>query len=289
MTRDECTGIGQAVAATLFFSMGAILVRWSVALSPAEVAAGRMLLGGVLVGLTAWAAGEPIRLPGRELGRLFPIGLVAALHFLSFIASLHYTTVAHSVTLVYTAPLFIAAFSSRFLGERLPSRCLLGTLVAVLGVGVLTGLEPHLSRRMLLGDFLALISAVTFALYSLFGRRERGRIPVLTYAGWVYVLAGLVLAPFAGGLLRRAVPAAALVAVVAMAVFPLAVGHTLYNASLRRLHPSIPNLIATQEVTGAIALAWLLLGEAPSPAALAGAALTLLGVAIVLTPSHVLR
>jgi drug/metabolite transporter (DMT)-like permease len=286
MTRDECTGIGQAVAATLFFSMGAILVRWSVAISPVEVTSLRMLLGALFVGMAAWAVGAPLRIARKDLRRLLPIGLITALHFLTFIASLHYTTVAHSLTLVYTAPLFIAALSLRFLREPLPSRGLLGTVVAVLGVAVLTGLEPHLSRRMLVGDLLAVASAVTFALYSLCGRRERGRIPLLTYAGWVYLLAGIATAPFASGLLRHAVPLAPLAAVVAMAIFPLALGHTLYNASLRRLHPSIPNLIATQEVTAAILLAWLLLGETPSPAALAGAAITLLGVGLVLAPDR---
>ncbi|HTU03721.1 MAG TPA: DMT family transporter [Candidatus Sulfotelmatobacter sp.] len=284
MTRDECIGIGQAAGATLCFSTGAILVRWSVALSPVEAAAVRMLLGALFVGIAAWMTGAPFRLSGKDLRRLLPVGIIAALHFLAFIASLHYTTVAHSLTLVYTAPLFIAALSPRFFGEPLPPRCLPGTLLALLGVSVLTGLELHLSRRMLLGDLLALASAVTFALYSLFGRRERDRVPLLAYAGWVYLLAGLVMAPFAGGLLRRGAPLPALAAVVAMALFPLAVGHTLYNASVRRLHPSIPNLIATQEVTGAIVLAWLLLGETPSLAALAGVAITLFGVGLVLAP-----
>ncbi len=77
------------------------------------------------------------------------------------------------------------------------------------------------------------------------------------------------------------VPVRALPAVVALALFPLALGHTLYMAALRRLHSSILNLIATQEVTGGILLAWLLLGETPRNA-LAGAAIRLLGVGLVL-------
>jgi drug/metabolite transporter (DMT)-like permease len=48
------------------------------------------------------------------------------------------------------------------------------------------------------------------------------------------------------------------------------------------LHPSIPNLIATQEVTLGILLAWLLLGEPITWNVAAGALLTLLGVGLVL-------
>ena len=98
----------------------------------------------------------------------------------------------------------------------------------------------------------------------------------------MYLTAGVIMAPFATGLIDRGMTASTLAAVAALALFPLALGHTLYNAALRRLHASIPNLIATQEVTGGILLAWLLLREAPPWNALVGAALTLVGVGLVL-------
>jgi drug/metabolite transporter (DMT)-like permease len=78
------------------------------------------------------------------------------------------------------------------------------------------------------------------------------------------------------------VTASSLAAVVALALFPLALGHMLYNAALRRLHASILNLIATKEVTGGILLAWLLPPEVPSWNAMVGADLTLIGVGLVL-------
>jgi drug/metabolite transporter (DMT)-like permease len=282
MTREESIGVAQALCATLCFSTGAILVRWASALSPWEVTSLRMLLGALVVSGAAWVTGSRLRLSVAELRRLLPVGLVAAVHFVTFIGSLYFTTVAHSLTLVYTAPLFIAALSRSVLGEPLPKRTVPATLLALLGVAVLTGLEPRLTRRMVTGDLLAVAAAATFALYSLLGRRERDRLPLLAYASWVYFTAGIVTAPFAVGLLGRYAPPAALAAVVAMAVIPMALGHTLYNASVRRLHPSLPNLIAMQEVTLAIFLAWALLGEVPPASALVGAAITLAGVCLVL-------
>ena len=282
MTHDRWTGIIQAVAATLCFSTGAVLVRWAAALSPVEVTALRLLVAGALVGVVARVAGNRVALPACEWARLVPIGITAALHFLAFIASLYFTTVAHALTLTYTAPLFIAALSFLVLGEPLPRRTVPAALAALVGVAVLAGFEPQLNRRMLLGDALALGAAVTFAVYSLLGRRERARLPLLTYAAGVYLVAGLVTAPFAGSLLRPGLPLHALGAVCAMALVPSALGHTLYNASIRRLHPSIPNLIATQEVTLGVLLAWVWLGEPITWNAAAGAALTLFGVSVVL-------
>jgi drug/metabolite transporter (DMT)-like permease len=282
MIHDEWVGVAQAVAATVCFSTGAVLVRWAGDLSPAEVTSLRLLLAAVFVGAAAWAAGERLRLTAPEWARLAPIGLVAAMHFLSFIASLYFTTVAHTLTLTYTAPLFIAALSRLVLKEPLPRRALPGALVALTGVAILAGFETRLDRRMLMGDALAVVAAVTFALYSLLGRRERDRLPLLTYAAGVYLVAGLLTSPFATGLVRPALPGRAIAAVCVMALVPSALGHTLYNAAIRRLHPSLPNLIATQEVTLGILLAWFLVGEPLTWNALAGAALTLIGVGLVL-------
>jgi len=282
MMHDEWTGVAQAVAATLCFSTGALLVRLAGDLSPVEVTSLRLLLAAAFVGLAAWGAGDRLTLSAREWARLVPIGITAALHFLAFIASLYFTTVAHALTLTYTAPLFIAALSYLVLGEPLPGRTLPGALAALVGMAVLAGFEPRLDRRMLVGDALAVGAAITFAVYSLLGRRERTRLPLLTYAAGVYLIAGLVTTPFAGSLFRPGLPLQALGAVCAMALVPSALGHTLYNAAIRRLHPSIPNLIATQEVTLGILLAWMVLGEPLTWNAAAGAALTLLGVGLVL-------
>lgn len=282
MTRDERIGVLQAVAAASLFSMGAILIRWAQEMSPVEITSLRMLLGGGVVAAAARATGTRLQLPVADVRRLLPIGLIAAVHSLSFIASLSFTTVAHCLTLLYTAPLFIAALSRAILRERLPRRVLAGMAVGLTGVAVLAGFEPRLTPEMLLGDLLAVGAALAFALYSLFGRRERARIQLLPYASWVYLTAGIATAPFAIGLLTRPVSGKALAAVIALALVPHALGHTLYNAAVRRLHPSIPTLITTQEVTGGIALAWLLLQETPAWNALVGAAITLAGVALVL-------
>ena len=282
MTREGRIGVLQAVAAAGCFSTGAILVRSAQELPPVEVTCLRLLLGGLFVATAARASGERARPSVAEFLRLLPIGLIAAAHFLAFIASLYFTTVAHCLTLTYTAPLFIAGLSRTLLQEELPQRALVGIVLGIGGVAVLAGFEPHLSRRMLTGDLLALAAGLAFALYSLFGRRERARLPLLTYASWVYLVAGGATAPFALGLLGRPLNMRAMAAVFALAALPSALGHTLYNAALRRLHPSIPNLIATQEVTGGILLAWLLLQEAPTWNALAGAVITLIGVGLVL-------
>jgi drug/metabolite transporter (DMT)-like permease len=278
----ERQGIVLAVLAVILFSTSAVLVRYAAeSLSAFEIAAGRALTAGALVLLLALLSRQG--LPGwTDWPRFLIFGLVAALHFGLYIAALGYTTIAHTLALVYTAPIFVAVFSRLFLGERLRPRQWLGTVIAVVGVAILTGFEPLTTPAMIFGDLLALGSAVCYGLYSVAGRSQRDRYPLFTYAGAVYLVAALWMVPLAA---VTHTPGSwtgiALLSVLALGLLPLGLGHTLYNAALRRTSATKVNLIATQEVTGGVLLGILLLGEIPSPTSLVGAAVTLFGIILV--------
>lgn len=69
---------------------------------------------------------------------------------------------------------------------------------------------------------------------------------------------------------------------VALGIFPLGLGHTLYNASIRKVHATYANLIATQEVTGGVLLGILLLHEIPPVTTIIGVVVALVGIMSVL-------
>lgn len=273
--------VGLAVA---FFSTSPVLTRLAAPHGAFEITFGRMALAAGFVLLLARLAGVRLAFRRDELGRFALYGLITALHFFLYIWSLEFTTIAHSLALVYTAPIFVTLFAAVLLGERIDRRRYLGIPVVLVGIAVLSGLEPTLDARMAFGDLLALGSAVTFGLYSVAGRRERDHQPLLRYAGGVYAAAALWLLPVALLTATGFHGLPQLLAIAGLGIFPLGIGHTLYNASLRRVHPTFVNLIATQEVTGGVLLGALVLGEVPSGASVVGAALTLFGVAVVLLP-----
>jgi drug/metabolite transporter (DMT)-like permease len=281
MTRDERIGLLYVVVAVAFFSTSPIFIRWAAPLSPYEITAWRLGIGALVVLTLAGLSHQPLGPARADLPGFVGFGLVTALHFAFYIASLSFTTIAHSLALVYTAPIFVTIASGWFLHEPIPRHKWLGVLVAVAGVAILVGFEPRLTGRMIMGDLLAVGSGVTFGLYSVAGRSQRKRYPLLTYAGAVYGLAALWTAPAAalfftpGGYGWRQIAS-----LVALAVLPMGLGHTLYNAALRRAHATYVNLIATQEVTGGVILGVLLLGEMPGLNAIAGAAVALIGIAL---------
>jgi drug/metabolite transporter (DMT)-like permease len=280
---DLAGGLVFVGIAVIFFATSPVLTRWAAPFTPFEITFGRMAVAALTV-LTFIVVGrQKIALRRADLPRFFFFGLSCALHFLLYIASLSYTTITHSLALVYTAPIFVTLLAAWLLREPIAGKQWLGLGIAVAGVVLLTGFEPAMTPTMAFGDLLAVGSAVCFGFYSIIGRRERGRYPLLTYAFAMYASAAVWLAPpvllnpTQAGITVRAV-----LAILALGILPLGLGHTLYNASLRRVHPTYVNLIATQEVTGGIILGYFLLGEVPSSVAIVGALVTLLGILVVL-------
>ncbi len=296
-TRETETRIGyvQALAAVTLFSTSPVLIRWAGEVSAVEITFWRLALAALTVGIVGAITAQPVRWRSLPHRRFAGYGVVIALHFFLYIASLSFTSVAHSLALVYTAPLFIAVFSQLFLAEKLSGRRWLGVLLGVVGVGVLAGLEPltgatpgpagdspALRSTVLLGDALAVGSAVAFAVYSVIGRAQRRTHRLFDYAAGVYGWGALWLLPLAlwhAPASRYDLPGA--LTIVGLGVGPLGIGHTLYNAALRRVPATFVNLIATLEVVGGVALSAALLGELPSVASLTGAAIVLVGILLV--------
>jgi len=285
--RQSRSGLLYVSLAVCFFSTSAVFVRWSAPFSSVEIAFWRLTIAALLVAIIGLLTHTQLLLKRQEWPRFLLYGLITALHFIFYIAALSFTTIAHALALVYTSPIFVTLFSTLFLREPLARRKYLGIGMAVIGVAIMAGFQPHYTacnlsgtgQCMVLGDSLAILSAICLAVYSVIGRGERERHPLFRYTLNVYGLAALWLLPatlyFA---FQHPYPTGAVAAVVALGVFPLGFGHTLYNAAVRKVHATYANLIATQEVTGGIILGILLLGEIPSWLTILGVAITLIGI-----------
>jgi drug/metabolite transporter (DMT)-like permease len=268
--------------AVFLFSTSPLLIRWAAPLSPFEITFGRMTVAAMIVAAMALITRQGLVLPPAKGPRFLVYGLISAAHFVCYVSAISLTSVAHALTLTYTSPVFVTLFSAWFLKEPIARVKYLGVVVTVIGTAILAGFEPEFTPQMMLGDLLAVASAIAFGMYSVAGRFERQNLPLLTYAAIVYAATALWTLPAAIITRNGVYPWQSLLAVGGQGILLLAVGHTLYNASLRRAHATYVNLVSTQEVTGGILLGWLVLHEAPTPTALLGAVVTLVGVAMVL-------
>lgn len=286
-TWQSWQGMLYACVAVCLFSTSAVFVRWSTPFSSIEIAFWRLAIAAALVMFMGLLTRTRLLLKRQDLLRFLLYGLITALHFIFYIAALSFTTIAHGLALIYTSPVFVTIFSAIFLKETLPRRKYLGIGVTIIGVAIMAGFQPHYTscnlqgtgQCMVLGDGLAVLSAICLAVYSVVGRSERDRHPLFRYTMNVYGMAALWLLPATLYLaFQHTYPLKAVAAVVALGVFPLGFGHTLYNAAVRKIHATYANLIATQEVTGGIILGIFLVGEIPSLITLLGVAIALIGI-----------
>ena len=269
-----------SVAAALLFMWSGALTRLTVPASPAVVTFGRLAVAAAVVLILAMALRRPLR-PVLSLRHAL-LGLILFLHFYLFTVAAQTSTVAHALSIVYTAPVFVAAGSALLLREP-PSRTqLAGVAAAVVGIGILAGFNPGEPGVSGLGDLAALGSAVTLAAYVLAGRWLRRANPLETYVTGVYGWAALVALPGAAFTLDAAALGETALWIVLLGIGPLAVGHTLINAALRRLPATVPNVIAAQEVPAGVLIGVWLVQEVPGPTTLIGGLIALAGVIAVI-------
>jgi drug/metabolite transporter (DMT)-like permease len=126
--------------------------------------------------------------------------------------------------------------------------------------------------------------AVAVALYQVIGRGLRDALPLNAYVLLVWGTAALALAGLARGfgVLLGGYPARTWLLFVALAVVPTLGGHGLVNKSLRSLPAPTVGLFLLGEPVIASLLAWLLLREVPGPWTLAGGAVVLAALGVVL-------
>ncbi len=275
----------------LIVSTAALLIRFAIdaGAGPLAIAAGRLTLAAaVVVPLALLRRGPELgRLSGRDWGIAAVAGVFLAAHFATWIASLHYTSVASSVALVTTNPIWVGLLSWWLLGEPPTRRTAFGIAMAVAGSGLiiasdLSAASGTVGRDPMFGNALALAGAVAISGYFLVGRGLNRRLTLLAYVAIVYGAGAVAMnaIAIAGGQPVWAIPAAAWLPIAAMAIGPQLVGHTVINASLRHLSATFVALAILGEPVGSAVLAWLLLGETFSTLQLAGFATLLAGIVV---------
>jgi len=264
--------------AVVCISTGSIFVRMASA-PPLAVAFYRIFLASLL--LAPFAARSARRswptLSPRARTLLLASGVALGVHFATWIASLSFTSVAASVLLVNTTPLFTLAFSRAFLGEGVAPAVVGAMALALAGAGLIAAGDWAEGTNSLTGDILALAGAVTMSLYHVIGRGLRAALPLDAYvlAVWstaAVTLAGLSAAARVG---LTGYPPRTYAFLLALAVVPTLGGHGLVNRSLRLLPAPTVGLFLLGEPVGATILAYLLFHEVPSAWTLAGGAVVL--------------
>jgi drug/metabolite transporter (DMT)-like permease len=216
-------------------------------------------------------------------------GVLLAIHFWSWNASIFYTSVAASVVLVNTQPIIVALLSAIWLKEMPAPVQWSGITLAVIGACIVGwGDFSHAAgtvtagNHALLGDGLALLGGIAVAIYYVAGRRLRGTLDLWSYVALVYSVCFVTLVTIA---IATATPLwpqppRELAIFAGLAIGPMLLGHTGLNWALKYLPAYLVVLTVLGEPIGATLLAAVLPGirETPSASTFLGGLVLLTGI-----------
>ncbi len=216
----------------------------------------------------------------RQWFLAFLSGIFLSIHFVTWIKSLELTSVAASVVLVTTYPIFVGIFSSVFLGEKLGRKLVIGLAVAFSGTIIISVGDLGQGIHMVQGDILALLGSLSAAGYFLIGRELRADLSLVGYIYPVYSISAiiLVLITVPMGVRMTGFSSYYWVLLFFTALIPQIIGHSSLNWALKYLKATYVTLSVLGEPIGSTILAWLVLNEIPPLTSIIGGVVVLIGI-----------
>ncbi|GAA1738125.1 DMT family transporter [Aeromicrobium alkaliterrae] len=219
---------------------------------------------------------------GRRL--VVVAGLMLALHFATWVASLKLTSVAAATALVTTQLVWVMLID-RIRGASVPLQAGIGCALAIAGVLVVSGFDFTVSTRALVGDGLAVAGGLFAALYLVAGSAVRTELSTTAYTAVCYSVCSLALlvAAVVGGVPLTGFSAHDWMLIAGVTIAAQFLGHSILNHLLAVMSPMIVSLLLLLEVPLAALLAGVFLDQVPHAGVWVGLVLILAGLAFVVT------
>ena len=273
-------------------SAASILVRLA-AVHGFVAASWRLVIGSLLTLalLAVYRRGRPLQKPSaKEVMYMVLSGVSLALHFGLWMWSLQHLNVGPSVTIVDGYPALLAVIGTIFFKERYSIKEYSGIGLTFTGVALLSiesfreGVAPP-GGDPLLGSILAFLGMIAVAIYFTIGKYIRLNIDTVTYTGYVYSAAAIVSLAmvYMIGEPMLGYPMESYLYLLLLGTVPMLGGHTLLNYLLKRMKlAAVTAPVITEPIVSSI-LAYILFKEYLSPYILIYMAITIVGIALVLT------
>ena len=216
-----------------------------------------------------WSQIRTLKGPGYFLVLGYSLGTV------SFIFAITHTSVANTLIILSTTPLFAALIGRLFLKEKIEPRTMIAIVLVVCGITVIASGSGD-QNTTLIGDIAAILGAFFLACGFSFVRRfpTISSFSAISCSG---LLTAIMMLPFAAPL---SVSQADLGYLMIMGVYMLPIGLALMFIGPRYIPAAeVGLLILLESILGPVWV-WLALGETPGDRTLIGGAVVLCTLAI---------
>lgn len=302
-TRQPVRGYLYIASATFFWGISATLGRAAFtgrlpglhqvnAIDPLILSQGRATFSFlVLLPIVMLLRGRhSLRLPGRDLGQLFLIGIlgVAASNYFYYLA-IQRTNVATAIIVQYTAPIWVLLYTVARRMQKPTLQQVATVGLAVTGIALVIGVFGGGGLRLdAVGLFAAVLAAFSFAFYNIGGHdilARRDRWIVLLYTTCSASLFWLVLNP-PWKLIAAHYSAAQWLFLLLFSLLSVLAPFAFYFAGLQHLEPTRAIVVSCLEPVFSIVIAAIALGELMRPLQVVGIVFVLAAITVVQLPNR---
>ena len=209
-------------------------------LTPFEIIAIRLLLGIPVLYTVMKIKGIKLRFDRNDFIIILIASVLLGVHFLIQAFGLIYTTATNTAWLIATIPIFVAVLSYLFLKERLTARKISGIAIATAGVIVLVSAGKFNSLGWIksVGDWIILLSCLTWSVYTIVTRNITRRVNPLAVSLGILIPPALVLTLYTVAVSPLSkfvhIPFKIVLVLIFLGVFCLGLAHWLWLEGLSK-------------------------------------------------------
>lgn len=245
-------------ATAVMWSLGGLLIK-SIALNPLAVTGVRSAIAALVI--MAFVPRPKFTWSKRQVGAALAYAATA----IFFVAANRLTTATNAIMLMFTAPIYVALLSQRFLKEKTSSTDWV-VICTTLGGMALFFLD-YLGPSGVLGNVLAMLGGVAFACFTILMRLQKDGSPLESVL-LGNVITALIGIPFLAGNLPSALDWPPL---ILLGVVQLGLPYVLYSLAIKHVSALDAILVPVLEPLLSPIWVFVMLGEAPGGWAAVGA------------------
>jgi len=264
-------GYAMAFLTIVFFSTNEFASKFvSPEVSPMAVSGFRFLVGSIVLApaaIISYRKRNRSFAPRDYFNMIYTgvLNVTVSMTFLQF--AVYFGKASVSGILVATNPIFVTIFAAYLLKEKITFPKILAIVLGVLGIALIIGFDDKAfgsSRNFALGAFFGMLSAVTFALYTVLSKRfvkSYGNSVFNAVSFFAGAVTALAICVFMGFGVNIFVDAQSFWSIIYLGVFVCGVGYILFMEALKRIPASDASMFFFLKPAFATVLALFFLDE----------------------------
>lgn len=203
----------------------------------------------------------------KNHSRIFILALIAAFHLWVQVTGLQYTSASNTGWIIGITPVFMALLGLLFFKEKLNFAKTSGIIIAFAGLFLLIsrGDISHLVMISNKGDYLVLVSALTWSIYSIVNKKITVDYPPLMTILFLFIMMMIIIAPFTLNYSTvyalQFLSAKVWLAVIFLGLFCSGIAYVLWAQALKEMESTKVGAFLYFEPFVTVFAAWMILEE----------------------------